>query len=133
MSRALPRARCGQLRPDLIGDGAPLLAGSFGSHSGDVPYWLRTRDSLNLFRQTRIWEPGNLSLEAEMAQALLNFARGRVPIGPRVGAWPRFDSAARRLVWLGLESKAIDWPHFADMRRFGQAESERRTEAKPRD
>ena len=98
-----------------------------------MPYWLRTRDSLNLFRPTRIREPGDLLLEAEMAQALLSFARGGVPIGPRVGAWPRLDPAAPRLVWLGLASKAIDWPHFADMRRFGQAESERRTEAKPRD
>lgn len=54
-------------------DHDPATAGPY--HTGDVPYWLRTRGSLNLFRTTRVWEPGDSSLEREMASALLAFAR----------------------------------------------------------
>jgi para-nitrobenzyl esterase len=97
-------------------DHYPETVGAY--HSGDVPYWLGTRDSLNLFRQTRAWERGDDLLEAEMAGALLVFARTGAPTSPRLGRWPAFDPVQPRLVELGLEPKVIDWPHFAHLGLF---------------
>nr|AGU11497.1 Carboxylesterase family [uncultured organism] len=94
-------------------DHDPATVGAY--HSGDVPYWLRTRSAFNLFRQTRVWEPGDVSLEAEMSGALLAFARGGVPVSRMAGSWPKFDPAAPKLVWLAPDSKVIAWPHYADM------------------
>ena len=94
-------------------DHDPATAGAY--HTGDVPYWLRTRASLNLFRQTRVWQPVDQTLETEMSDALLAFVRRGRPSGPTIGAWPAFDPARPRLVRLGEDSAVIDWPHFADM------------------
>lgn len=110
-------------------DHDPATAGAY--HTGDVPYWLRTRDSLNLFRTTRIWEPGDASLEREMSGALVAFARTGIPASP-AGRWPAFDPAAPRLMWLGLESRIAAWPHFADMRLFAGEAADRPAGA-PRD
>lgn len=113
-------------------DHDPATAGAY--HSGDIPYWLKTQDAFNLFRPTRIWEPGDRSLAAEMSQALLSFARTGKPVSRTLGAWPAFDPATPRLMWLGLESKAIAWPHFADMALFASGPPiERSTSARPRD
>lgn len=94
-------------------DHDPATVGAY--HTGDVPYWLRTRPSLNLFRQTRNWEPVDAMLEDEMASALLAFARGGVPQSPRLGAWPAFDPRKPRLATLGEQPALLPWPHFADM------------------
>ena len=40
-------------------DHDPATAGAY--HSAEIPYFLRTRESLNLFRQTRIWEGVDLA------------------------------------------------------------------------
>jgi para-nitrobenzyl esterase len=112
-------------------DHDPATAGAY--HSGDVPYWLRTRDSLNLFRTTRIWEPGDVSLEREMSDALLAFARSGVPASPSLGAWPALDPSAPRLVWLAPESRVIAWPHYADMALFAGAAELRPAPDRPRD
>jgi para-nitrobenzyl esterase len=116
----------------VFSDHDPATVGAY--HSGDVPYWLRTRESLDLFRRTRMWEAGDVSLEREMAGALLAFARGGIPASPVVGRWPMFDAAAPRLVWLAPESRAMAWPHFADMALFrGDTVPPRPTPARPRD
>jgi para-nitrobenzyl esterase len=112
-------------------DHDPATVGAY--HTGDVPYWLRTRDSLNMFRRTRVWEPGDVSLEREMASALLAFARGGVPVSPTIGRWPAFDAAAPRLVWLAPESRTIAWPHFADTPLFDAAATAPRPATRPRD
>lgn len=113
-------------------DHDPASVGAY--HTGDVPYWLRTREALNLFRPTRNWEPGDGALESEMSAALLSFARSGVPVSPALGRWPAFDPAHPRLIWLGLESKAIDWPHFADMGLFaGTPAPPRPAGSRPRD
>lgn len=93
-------------------DHDPATVGAY--HTGDVPYWLRTRPSLNLFRQTRIWEPGDVALEREMSDALLAFARSGVPVSSGQ-PWPRFDPAQPRLMWLDIASRAAPWPHFANL------------------
>lgn len=113
-------------------DHDPATVGAY--HTGDVPYWLRTRDALNLFRTTRNWEPGDLGLEREMSGALLAFARTGVPAGPVTGRWPAFDPAAPRLVWLAPESRVIDWSHARNMALFeGAVPPLRATGARPRD
>jgi para-nitrobenzyl esterase len=113
-------------------DHDPATVGAY--HTGDVPYWLRTRDALNLFRTTRVWEPADLSLEAEMSAPLLDFARGGRPAGPKLGPWPRFAAKAPRVVWLGEESREIAWPHYADMSLLGEVLPATRTAApRPRD
>lgn len=94
-------------------DHDPATVGAY--HTGDVPYWLRTRDSLNLFRETRAWEPADQGLEDEMATALLSFARTGVPHSPRLGPWPAFSPKKPQLVLLDLQPRTIHWPHFADM------------------
>ena len=112
-------------------DHDPAAVGAY--HSGDVPYWLRTRDSLNLFRPTRIWEPGDVSLEREMSGALLAFARGGAPVGTQVGPWPAFSLTNPRLVWLAPESRVVAWPHFADMALFAGGPSVCSASTRPRD
>jgi para-nitrobenzyl esterase len=113
-------------------DHDPATAGAY--HSGDIPYWLKTQDAFNMFRPTRVWEPGDRALAADMSQALLSFARTGKPTSKALGAWPSFDPTTPRLMWLGLESRAIAWPHFADMPLFanGQAPA-RSSNARPRD
>ena len=112
-------------------DHDPATVGAY--HTGDVPYWLRTRPALNLFRETRIWEPGDAALEDEMAGALLSFARGGVPVSAKLGRWPAFDPAAPRLAWLAPAPERIAWPHAADMALLGGVSSERPATARPRD
>ena len=111
-------------------DHDPATVGAY--HTGDVPYWLRTRDSLNLFRMTRAWEPADKALEDEMAGALLAFARTGVPASAGVGTWPAFDPAKPRLVWLGAPSRLVAWPHYADMALLSGAGAQP-AGARPRD
>lgn len=113
-------------------DHDPATVGAY--HTGDVPYWLRTRGSLNLFRTTRNWEPGDALLEAEMSAALIALARTGVPRSPALGRWPAFDPARPRLVWLGLDNRLADWPHWADLPLLGGGEAQPRpATARPRD
>lgn len=93
-------------------DHDPATVGAY--HTGDVPYWLRTRDALNMFRATRIWEPADQSLEEEMAGALLSFARTGVPASARIGIWPANTADRPRLVWLGENPAITAWPHARD-------------------
>jgi para-nitrobenzyl esterase len=113
-------------------DHDPATVGAY--HSGDIPYWLRTRDAFNLFRTTRNWEPGDVALERTMSDALISFARDGKPVSAQEGAWPVFAARTPRLMWLGLESRPSDWPHFADMERFGTTVAAARPrDARPRD
>lgn len=113
-------------------DHDPASVGAY--HTGDVPYWLRTRNSLNLFRPTRIWEPADQSLENEMSAALLSFARTGVPTSPTVGEWPAFRANRPQLVWLGEKSSVVVWPHLDNFRLLrGGAAPSRSDPARPRD
>lgn len=78
-------------------------------HTGDVPYWFQTLDSLNMFRVTREWTPADRALAEQMSDMLVRFARGEAP----AANWPIFDPAQPKLMWLDLESRAIDWPRAA--------------------
>ena len=94
-------------------DHDPATAGAY--HTGEVPYFLRTRESLNLFRHTRTWEPVDVRLEEDMSALLLSFARDGVPASPRVPKWPRFDPRSPRVVSLGEEIRLVDWPNYKSL------------------
>jgi para-nitrobenzyl esterase len=91
-------------------DHDPATAGAY--HSGEIPYFLRTRDSLNLFRKTRIWEDVDAALENDMAALLVSFARDGKPKSARVPSWPKFASERPRIVSLGAEIESVDWPNY---------------------
>jgi len=92
-------------------DHDPATAGAY--HSAEIPYFLKTRDSLNLFRQTRIWEDVDGALEDDMTSLLLSFARDGEPRSKRVSHWPVFEAAHPRVVSLGVDVQVQDWPNYA--------------------
>ena len=96
-------------------DHDPAVAGAY--HSGDVPYWFQTLDSLNLFRTTRQWEAGDRRLAESMSDMLVAFARGGAP-SP---AWPKFDPGRPRVMRLGFDLGPMDWPHYAALDRLDMA------------
>ena len=80
-------------------------------HSAEIPFFLRTRESLNLFRQTRNWEDVDVALEEDMADLLVSFARTGRPVSARVPQWPAFTADKPRVVSLGATISLIDWPN----------------------
>ena len=94
-------------------DHDPATVGAY--HSGEIPYFLRTRESLNLFRQTRIWEDVDVRLEEDMAALLVSFARDGKPTSPRVREWPVFEPKRPRVVSLGVDITVTDWPNFESL------------------
>ncbi len=87
-------------------DHDPATVGAY--HSGDVPYFLRTLESLNLFRHTRDWSDFDHALRDRMSGAILAFARGEAP-----GAdWPTFDPDAPRVMVLGEHGGVAEWPNW---------------------
>ena len=86
-------------------DHDPATVGAY--HTGEVPYFLRTLDSLNLFRKTRAWTPIDRALESTMSGMILRFAR----TGKPAASWPAFDAAAPRSMLLGDAVQPIDWPN----------------------
>lgn len=115
----------------VFSDHDPATVGAY--HTGDVPYWLRTRPALNMFRQTRAWQPVDQALEGTMAGALLAFARSGVPQSAPIGPWPALDPRRPRLVLLGEQPAVIAWPHWGDMTLFATASAEAPRSARPRD
>jgi para-nitrobenzyl esterase len=92
-------------------DHDPVTVGAY--HTGDVPYWLRTLDSLNLFRATRDWTPADKILADEMSNVLVSFVTNRVPADVRLPSWPPFDPKYPKMMQLGQDVGVIDWPNHA--------------------
>jgi para-nitrobenzyl esterase len=114
-------------------DHDPATAGAY--HSAEIPYFLRTRDSLNLFRRTRNWEDVDLALEEDMTSLLVSFARDGVPRSRRVPEWPRFDAAKPRVVSFGVDVSVVDWPNYAFLPLLAEPVAARASppSARPRD
>ena len=94
-------------------DHDPATAGAY--HSAEIPYFLRTRDSLNLFRQTRIWEDVDVALEEDMGRCSSR-SRATASPNPRAYAdWPVFDPKRPRVVSLGAEIEVVDWPNYESL------------------
>lgn len=103
-------------RPGVtFADHDPATVGAY--HTGDVPYWLGTLDSLNRFRVTRDWTAADRALSDAMMGQLLTFAR----TGSPGNDWPRYDPARPRLMRMDLERGAIDWPNAAALPLLGGA------------
>ena len=87
-------------------DHDPATVGAY--HTGEVPYFLRTQDSMNLFRQTRDWTAMDRQLSDTMSDLILNFARSGKPRADM----PVFKPKAPKVLTLGEEVKVTDWPNF---------------------
>lgn len=90
----------------------PANAGAY--HTAEVPFWLGTLDSFNLFRPTRAWTAEDRRLSADLVETLVAFARTGVPVTPRVEL-PRFNPAAPQLLDVGSGLQLAPWP---EQRRF---------------
>jgi para-nitrobenzyl esterase len=91
-------------------------------HTGDVPYWFQTLDSLNMYRTTRIWTAEDRALADRMSDMLVRFARGEAPAAD----WPRFDPARPQLMLLDLQSGVVDWPRAALVKKLAPLPDKRR-------
>jgi para-nitrobenzyl esterase len=89
-------------------DHDPTTIGAY--HTGDVPYWLLTLDSLNLFRATRAWTPYDRDLAARMADVIVSFARTGKPALNGID-WPTYRSDDERVVELGDSVRVIPLPN----------------------
>lgn len=100
-------------RPGVtFADHDPATVGAY--HTADVPYWLGTLDSLNLFRPTRDWTAEDRALSTDMMDRLLAFARGGNP-----GAdWPAWTAARSQVHLFGAGDSTIDWPHSRNLSLF---------------
>ncbi len=95
-------------------DHDPATVGAY--HTGEVPYFLRSLESLNLFRATRNWEEGDRALSAAMSNAILNFARTGNP------GWAPFDVRRPRVMMFDLAPKLIDWPNANALQLLGEGQ-----------
>ncbi len=85
-------------------DHDPATAGAY--HTGEVPYFLRNLEAMNMFRHTRDWTAEDRQLSDTMSGMILSFARtGRPAVN-----WPAFDPKDPKSMMLGLDAKVIDWP-----------------------
>jgi len=104
-------------------DHDPATVGAY--HTGEVPYFLRNLDSLNLFRPTREWTPVDFSLSDTMSGMILAFARGQAP----AQGWPAFDPAHPQVMVLGeqtvvgAQNGLADWPNWRSLPLLDDAQS----------
>ncbi len=98
-------------------DHDPATAGAY--HTGEVPYFLRTLESLNRFRQTRDWSAADGALSDLMSGAIIRFAQQGNPGAP----WPVFAARRPRVMQLDLESRVIAWPNASAMPLLAEAKS----------
>lgn len=88
-------------------DHDPATIGAY--HTGDVPFWLQTLDSLNLFRTTRNWTAYDRELATCMSDVIVSFARAGKPSLSGID-WPVYRSADERVVELGDSIRVIPLP-----------------------
>jgi para-nitrobenzyl esterase len=89
-------------------DHDPATIGAY--HTADVPYWLQTLDSLNLFRTTRDWTPYDRELATRMSDVIVSFARTGKPVLSGID-WPAYRSEDERIVELGDSVRVIALPN----------------------
>ena len=93
-------------------DHDPATIGAY--HTGDVPYWLQTLDSLNLFRTTRNWTAYDRELATRMSDVIVSFARTGKPALSGVD-WPTYRNTAERVVELGDSVRVIPLPNSSKL------------------
>ncbi len=90
-------------------DHDPRTVGAY--HTADVPYWLGTLESLNLFRKTREWGDADRALSDVMSGALVAFATSGDPNRAGSADWPRYTPQREQMTELGETTKRIEWPN----------------------
>jgi para-nitrobenzyl esterase len=85
----------------------PATAGAY--HTSEVPFWLGTLDSFNLFRKTRAWTTADRTLSDRMTDTLVAFARTGKPDTTTV-QWPVFAGRQPELVELNTNIRSTPWP-----------------------
>ncbi len=93
----------------------PATAGAY--HTSEVPFWLGTLDSFNLFRRSRDWTAADRDLSTAMTDSLVAFARTGVPDTKSL-AWPRFKAREPLLLELGHDVRQMPWPDMAKLGFF---------------
>lgn len=117
----------------MFADHNPATVGAY--HTADVPYWLQTLDSLNLFRETRTYTTYDRKLSGLMSDAIVAFAKSG---NPSTGSldWPTFALRSPQLVELGLNEgtafKITAWPNADSLRFFEESEAMPITRLDPR-
>jgi para-nitrobenzyl esterase len=82
----------------VFADHNPATVGAY--HMGDVPYWLMTLDSFNLFRTTRDWTPYDRDLSNKMSDVIVSFAKTGNPSTAAVKMM-KYDLSNEQLVDFG--------------------------------
>lgn len=97
----------------VFADHDPATAGAY--HMGDVPYWLMTLGSFNLFRKTRDWTPYDRDLSNKMSDVIVSFAKTGNPSTAAV-KMVKYDPGNEQLVDFGdsiritkLNTKGMDF------------------------
>jgi para-nitrobenzyl esterase len=110
-------------RPHSYPDGVtitnldPASAGAY--HTSEVPFWLGTLESFNLFRNTREWTQEDRQFSNAMLNSLLAFARTGSPNTDKLN-WVRFDPKKPQLLELGNAAKLEPWPDESKLEFFRQ-------------
>jgi para-nitrobenzyl esterase len=97
-------------------DHDPRTVGAY--HTGDVPYWLGTLESLNMFRKTRDWGDDDRALSDAMSGALIAFAGSGNPNRSGAPDWPAYESHRERVVEFGSTVGVVQWPNRAKLEFF---------------
>ena len=94
-------------------DHNPATVGAY--HTVEVPYFLDTLDSLNMFRETRTWTDADLELRDRSAGALVAFAQTGDPNVDGLD-WPVYELDDERLVEFDIDTvDTIEWPNHEAM------------------
>ena len=93
----------------VFSDHDPRTVGAY--HTGDVPYWLGTLDSLNLFRTTRDWTDYDRKLADQMSGAIVSFATTGNPASNATGPWPAYRADREQIREFGDSTQLIAWPN----------------------
>jgi para-nitrobenzyl esterase len=99
-------------------DHDPLTVGAY--HTGDVPYWLGTLESLNIFRKTRNWGDADRKLSDVMSGAIVAFATAGNPNQPGVPHWPAYAADREQLIEFGETTRVVSWPNRAGLEFFAR-------------
>jgi para-nitrobenzyl esterase len=90
-------------------DHDPKTVGAY--HTGDVPYWLGTLDSLNLFRTTRNWSDFDRKLADTMSAAIVAFATTGNPNADGSTDWPAYRADREQIREFGDTTRVVAWPN----------------------
>lgn len=100
-------------------DHSPENVGAY--HSGDIPYWLQTLDSLNIYRETRTYKEFDQELSDLMSSSIIEFAYSGNPSTATL-IWPTVKNPQFEMVQFGLDEASLyevmQWPNIKGVNFF---------------